>query len=100
VKHLPRRTALRMLLHAGAIFFVAPSGMRQAGAADSCVDPASESLRTSLNYANPSPDGSRTCGGCAFFTRDDAGPGCGQCTIMSSSVDAGAVCDSWAARDG
>jgi hypothetical protein len=89
-----------MLLHAGAIFLVAPSGVRQAAAADSCVDAASESLRTSLNYANPSPDGSRTCAGCAFFTRDESVPACGRCTIMSSPVDAGGVCDSWAGRDG
>jgi hypothetical protein len=93
-----RRRALRTLLQSAAVLFVGPAASR--AAAESCVDADSESLRTSLNYANPSADPAKACGGCAFFTRDESLPACGQCTIMSSHVDAGGVCDSWAARDG
>lgn len=96
---LSRRKALGTLLQATAVLFIAPAGARSA-AAESCVDSGSESLRASLNYANPSADAARNCRGCAFFTRDDSMPACGQCTIMSSHVDEGGVCDSWAARSG
>ncbi len=98
MSELSRRRALRTLLQAAAVMFVAPAAKR--AVAESCVDSGSESLRASLNYANPSADPTKTCGGCAFFTRDEARPGCGQCTIMSSHVDEGGVCDSWAARGG
>ncbi len=94
MNELSRRT----LLQAAGILFVAPVVSR--AAAESCVDAGSESLRASLNYANPSADPSKTCNGCAFFTRDESLPACGQCTIMSSHVDEGAVCDSWADRGG
>jgi hypothetical protein len=96
---LHRRAALRTLLNAAAVFFVGPV-VTCAAAAESCADSATESLRASLNYANPSPDAAKTCGGCAFFSRDESQPACGQCTIMSGQVDAGGVCDSWAARSG
>lgn len=96
---LHRRAALRTLLNAAAVVFVGPAVARVA-AVESCADSATESLRASLNYANPSPDAAKTCGGCAFFTRDESLPACGQCTIMSGHVDAGGVCDSWAARSG
>jgi len=99
MNELSRRQALRTLLQAAAVLFVAPAGARSA-AAESCVDSGSESLRASMNYANPSPDAAKTCAGCAFYTRDESLPACGQCTIMSSHVDETGICDSWAARSG
>lgn len=87
-----------MLLQAGVVACVAVPAAR-AGAAESCADSASESLRTSLNYATASPDAARTCGGCAFFTGDESMQACGQCVIMSGHVDEGGICDSWAAKE-
>jgi len=91
---------MRQLLQSIAILVVAPAGARTAFAAESCADPASESLRGSMNYAAVSSDPARTCGGCAFYTGEESLPACGACTIMSGHVDEGGVCDSWAARSG
>lgn len=71
-----------------------PLSMRRAVAA-SCSDPASESLRTSLNYTEASPSATQTCSACAFFT---AVADCGNCSIMSDKVNPKGHCDSWAAR--
>ena len=79
---------------------VGPAVVRAATAAESCADPASQSLRAAMNYANASADPAKTCGGCAFFTRDESLQACGQCTIMSSLVDEGGVCGSWAGLSG
>lgn len=96
---LPRRAALLRLFQSAAALAVAPFCAR-ALAAESCADPASESLRGSMNYAVDSGDPAKTCAGCAFYTADESSPACGLCTIMSGPVDAGGVCDSWAARSG
>ncbi len=95
---LPRRVALRRVLQIAAAVALAPAVALRARAADSCVDPASESLRGSLHYAAPSPTPNQTCSVCSFFTRDEHKAGCGQCTIMSGPVDEKGHCDSWSPR--
>jgi len=100
VTDLPRRTAIRQLLQSIAVLAAAPACARTVIAAESCADPASESLRTSLNYGSVSADPSMTCSGCGFFTVDESRQGCGHCVIMSGLVDETAVCDSWAMRGG
>jgi High potential iron-sulfur protein len=69
-----------------------------AAAAQSCVDPQSESLRASLHYASVSTVANQSCSGCGFFTRDSAKAGCGTCVMMSGPVDETGRCDSWSAR--
>jgi high potential iron-sulfur protein len=64
-------------------------------AADACVDPDSESLRASLNYASTSTDAAATCARCAFFTADPAGGACGACGILGGAVDNTGHCDSF-----
>jgi len=64
-------------------------------AAGSCVEDASQSLRASVNYVAPAPDPASACARCAFFTADPAGGGCGNCQILSGSVDATGHCDSF-----
>ncbi|MEP6549149.1 MAG: high-potential iron-sulfur protein [Gammaproteobacteria bacterium] len=93
---LSRRVLLHRILLATASLAVAPAAL--SAAAESCVDPSSESLRTSLHYANPSSNSSETCKGCGFFGGDAVKPACGNCQIMSGPVDAGGHCDSWAAK--
>lgn len=100
VDELPRRVVLRRALQITAALAVVPRIMRPAAAADSCVDPASESLRSSLHYASSAPNPKQTCGVCGFFTSDQAKPACGNCQIMSGPVDQGGHCDSWSARSG
>ncbi|HEY6483973.1 MAG TPA: high-potential iron-sulfur protein [Steroidobacteraceae bacterium] len=95
---LPRRVVLRRALQVAAAFAIAPQLIRRAQAADSCVDPASESLRGSLHYAGVTPNSSQPCSDCAFFTRDGSKPACGNCAIMSGPVDEHGHCDSWSAR--
>jgi len=80
----PRRLLLRRALSAAA--------------AQSCVDPQSDSLRASLHYASVSAVANQSCSGCGFFTRDAAKAGCGACVIMSGPVDETGRCDSWSAR--
>jgi len=98
VDELPRRVVLRRVLQVTAALALAPRIIRSAAAAQSCVDPSSESLRSSLHYASASPTANQTCGMCGFFTRDDSKPACGNCQIMSGPVDQGGHCDSWSAR--
>ena len=66
-----------------------------AHAADSCVEPDSESLRASLNYASQAAEPAASCAHCAFFTADAAGVACGACKIMSGPVDSTGHCDSF-----
>jgi hypothetical protein len=100
VTDLPRRKAIRQLLQSIAVVVLAPACARAVSAAESCADPASESLRASLNYESVSGDPSRACGGCGFYTGDAAKQACGNCVIMSGDVDEAGVCDSWASRGG
>jgi hypothetical protein len=98
VDELPRRVLLRRVLQFTGALAVAPRIIGTSQGAQSCVDPASESLRTSLHYASVSPKADEPCKGCGFFTPDGSQPACGNCQIMSGPVDATGHCDSWAAR--
>lgn len=91
-----RRLLLRRALQLTSALAAAPALMRAAQAADSCVDPQSESLRASLHYASASPVAGQNCGACGFFS--PAQGGCGNCVIMSGPVDATGHCDSWSAK--
>jgi hypothetical protein len=98
MKNLPRRVILRRAVQITTAFVVAPHLIRSARAADSCVDPASESLRSSLHYSSATPNASQPCNACGFFTGDQSKPACGNCMIMGGPVDNKGHCDSWAAR--
>jgi len=100
VDHYPRRVVLRRALQLSAALVVAPAVIRRAHAADSCVDPSSESLRTSLHYTGSAPDPKQACKLCGFFTADTGKPSCGNCMIMSGPVDQTGHCDSWSAKTG
>lgn len=91
-----RRLLLRRALQLTTALAAAPALVRTAQAAESCVDPQSESLRSSLHYASVSPVTGQNCGACGFFTA--AQGGCGNCVIMSGPVDATGHCDSWSAK--
>lgn len=90
-----RRTILRRGVQALAAASLAPLVVRQAQAAASCSTDASESLRESLNYKEPSPMAAQNCSTCSFYT---AAGNCGSCSIMSDKVSPKGHCDSWAPK--
>ena len=93
-----RRLLLRRALQLTLGVAVLPRIVGSARAAQTCVDPQSESLRASLHYASVSTIANQSCSGCGFFTADTAKAGCGNCVIMSGPVDQTGRCDSWSAR--
>ncbi len=93
-RRLLLRRALQFTLGVASL----PRLVSVAAAAESCVDPQSESLRASLHYASVSPVANQSCSGCAFFTPASSPAGCGKCEMMSGPVDATGHCDSWSAR--
>jgi hypothetical protein len=67
-----------------------------------CYDPAALPLsqrnrRRSLGYVEVSSDAKKRCALCAFYTAA-ANASCGSCQLLSSTVNAGAVCTSFAAK--
>jgi hypothetical protein len=93
-----RRLLLRRALQLALGVASLPRIVSAAAAAQSCVDPQSESLRASLHYASVSTVANQSCSGCGFFTADSGRAGCGNCVMMSGPVDATGHCDSWSAR--
>jgi high potential iron-sulfur protein len=98
VHELHRRDLLRRGLQLLSAAIALPLAMRQARGADSCVAPASESLRSSLHYTDKAPDPAQACKACAFFASQEGKPACGNCMLMSGPVDATGHCDSWSAK--
>ncbi len=92
---MTRLTRRQLLLHAAPLAAAAFAFARTARAADSCVQPDSESLRVSLNYVTTAADASAACAHCAYFTADPAAAGCGACQILGGPVDATGHCDSF-----
>lgn len=95
---IARRRFLRLAL-VGAPLAGAFAGA--AAHAATCYDPAALPLsqknrRRSLGYMDTAADPARRCLGCAFFT--PAAEGCGQCAMLSSTVNAGASCGSFAPK--
>jgi hypothetical protein len=66
---------------------------------ESCSDPSSESLRTSLHYSDVAPNPAESCSVCGFFSSAaDSPQSCGRCMIMSDLVNSHGHCDSWAQK--
>lgn len=93
-----RLTRRQLLLRAAPLWAAGIALSRPARAAGDCVQPDSESLRASLNYAGTAADPSGACAQCAFFTADAAGGPCGACQILGGPVDATGHCDSFSPR--
>ena len=89
-----RLTRRHLLLRAVPLGMAGIAFARAVRAADVCVGPDTESLRASLNYANPGADAAATCAHCAFFTADSDGA-CGACKILGGAVDNTGHCDSF-----
>lgn len=100
---LSRRSLLGLAATAPLAALAAASA-RAAGSAQ-CYDPATLPLsqrnrRRAVGYLEVSNQAGKACAACAFFMA--AGPaGCGTCQMLGGGqVNAGAVCDSFAAKAG
>ena len=100
MKTISRRQVVNdSLMMLTGLAMLSKAGNSGAAAADSCAEAATESLRASLHYANPSALPDQTCSNCVFFSRGVVASACGKCTIMTGTVDPKAHCDSWSAKD-
>jgi len=50
------------------------------------------------NYTERSPDPSKTCSGCVFFTSAAEAAACGRCAIFKGPANPKGKCDDWAPR--
>jgi len=50
------------------------------------------------NYTEKSPDPSKTCSGCRFFTPGTGATACGKCEIFNGPANPKGKCDDWTAR--
>jgi hypothetical protein len=64
----------------------------------SALSPAENQQRKLDNYTEKSPDPSKTCSGCRFFTAGAGPTVCGKCEIFSGPANPKGKCDDWAAR--
>jgi hypothetical protein len=96
VSHFSRRDVVQRAAGVVATLALLPLAARPAKSAATCADPASESLRESLHYAEAAPNPAQSCSACGFFSAGDGG--CGSCTIMSGPVNSKGHCDSWSAK--
>jgi hypothetical protein len=99
-ERMGRRAFLKWSGKVGATIPLAGLVASNVDASPACVEIDSEPLRTSLNYADPSPHKDKRCGLCGFFDRSVQisanTPGCGHCQIMTGPVNASAYCDAFA----
>ena len=93
-----RRDILCFAARIASLCALLPLAVTGAEAADTCTDPSSEGLRSSLHYTDAASDPKQACNGCAFFGKENAKQGCGNCVIMSSSVNEKGHCDSWSMK--
>lgn len=96
---IDRRRFLTLAAVAAPFAVLAVGSARAQTAA--CYDPAALPLsqknrRRSLGYVEASADPAKRCAGCTFFTA--AAAGCGTCGLLNGPVNAGALCNSFAAR--
>jgi len=64
----------------------------------SALSEAEKQQRKLDNYTEKSPDPSKTCSGCRFFTPGAQATACGKCTIFNGPANPHGKCDDWTAR--
>jgi hypothetical protein len=100
-----KRAALRRLT--ACLVAVATSGISLAHGTEKkglvCAKPsalseAEKRQRKLDNYAEKSPDPSKTCSGCRYFTPGAEVTACGKCAIFNGPANPKGKCDDWAPR--
>ena len=62
------------------------------------LDASSLRMRDALNYVDASPQESRYCSNCRFYTQPQDGSPCGGCQLFQGPVSPGGWCQSWTAQ--
>ncbi len=98
MNELPRRKAVLhgLQIALAATLWPLVSDRAQGGAA--CVNAASESMRSALEYTDPAPDSAQACINCGFFTMDKSP--CGNCMLVKGPVSSTGHCHSWSDKNG
>jgi len=100
-----KRAALRRL--AACLVAVAASGISLAHGTEKkdlvCAKPsvlseAAKQQRKLDNYTEKSPDPSKTCSRCRFFTAGAEAAACGKCAIFNGPANPKGKCDDWTLR--
>lgn len=98
-KNTTRREAILRGIRFVSAVSLLPVAARTQAADFACVQIDSEPLRESLGYADPSPDPTKPCSACGFFT-PNGNDSCGDCMIMIGPVNGTAHCESWSEPSG
>jgi hypothetical protein len=100
-----RRATLRWLtacLLAGTVSWLSVGRGSQKGdlvcAKPSALSQDENRQRRLDNYTEKSPEPSKTCSGCGFFTAAADPLACGKCQIFNGPANPQGKCDDWAAR--
>lgn len=103
MKSISRRDLLRTTFALGA----ATTGLVVLGCSKketelACTDtnglaPGDVAMRTTLGYADKTPDPAKACKGCNFFKAAGEGQ-CGSCTLIKGPINPGGTCKSWAPK--
>ena len=94
---ISRRGLLRSSLQATLVGTIAAAGIARAADHATCADSKMDAgLAGSLHYTEASPDATKSCSGCGFFTAGS--DGCGSCQIFNSAVNSKGHCDSWSPK--
>lgn len=64
----------------------------------SALSEAEAKQRKLDNYTEKSPDPSKTCSGCRFFTPGAEATGCGKCALFNGPANPKGKCDDWTPR--
>jgi len=64
----------------------------------SALSAAEKQQRKLDTYTEKSPDPSKSCSGCRFFTAGAAATACGKCAIFNGPANPKGKCDDWAPR--
>jgi hypothetical protein len=64
----------------------------------SALSEADKHQRKLDNYTEKSPDPSKTCSVCRFFTSGAAATACGKCAIFNGPANPKGKCDDWTPR--
>jgi hypothetical protein len=70
----------------------------QVCAKPSALSQAEKQQRKLDNYTEKSPDPSKSCSGCRFFTAGPGASACGKCEIFNGPANPKGKCDDWMAR--
>ena len=92
----PQLTRRELLFRAVPLGVAGIAFARAVRAGDACVAPDTESLRASLNYANPGADAAAAPARTAPSSPPiPQRPACGACKILGGAADSAGHCDSF-----